>query len=110
MKRTDSGALWLPTEALAGVATTTREDAVPMLLIVLPQLDVSEGSEAAVPGWADVRRLAPHAELRLLVCGQGTLIDAHRLRRAPQRLWIQPLTLLRHAPISTIAPPHYSRA
>lgn len=33
-----------------------------------------------MPGWADVRLLAPHSELRLLVCGQGSLIDAHRLR------------------------------
>ena len=44
------------------------------------QLDLSEGIDAAVPGWADIRLLAPHAELRLLACGQGTLIDATRLR------------------------------
>jgi hypothetical protein len=49
------------------------------------QLDLSEGIEAAVPGWADIRLLAPHAELRLLACGQGTLIDASRLR-----CWLEP--------------------
>ena len=43
-------------------------------------LDLSQGIAAAVPGWEDVRLLAPHAELRLLVCGQPSLIDAHRLR------------------------------
>ena len=48
------------------------------------QLDLSEGIEAAVPGWADIRLLAPHAELRLLACGQGTLIDASRLRCRPE--------------------------
>ena len=50
------------------------------------QLDLSDGLEAAVPGWADVRLLAPHSELRLLVCGQGSLIDAHRLRYVPMIL------------------------
>ena len=37
---------------------------------------------AAVPGWAHVRLLAPHADLRLLVCGHSSLVDSHRLRWA----------------------------
>ncbi len=49
----------------------------------LQGLDLSQGIAMAVPGWEDVRLLAPHAELRLLVCGQPSLIDAHRLRCAP---------------------------
>ncbi len=44
------------------------------------QLDLSRGILAAVPGWAHVRLLAPHADVRLLVCGQSTLVDSHRLR------------------------------
>lgn len=42
--------------------------------------DFKNGVAAAVPGWENVRLLAPHAELRLLVCGESTIIDAHRLR------------------------------
>ena len=43
-------------------------------------LDLSEGIASAVPNWEDVRLLAPHAELRLLACGQASLIQPHRLR------------------------------
>ncbi len=43
-------------------------------------LDFSHGISAVVPGWDDVRLLAPHAEMRLLCSGQSCLIDAHRLR------------------------------
>ena len=46
--------------------------------------DFKNGVAAAVPGWENVRLLAPHAELRLLVCGQSTIIDAHRLRCMPK--------------------------
>jgi hypothetical protein len=46
------------------------------------QLDLSRGVLAAVPGWAHVRLLAPHADLRLLVCGHSSLVDSHRLRWA----------------------------
>eukprot|EP00891_Asterochloris_glomerata_P001718 jgi/Astpho2/1718/Aster-04143 len=42
-------------------------------------LDFSHGISAVVPGWDDVRLLAPHAEMRLLCSGQSCLIDAHRL-------------------------------
>jgi len=44
------------------------------------QLDKSEGIGAAVPGWADIHLLASHVEQRLLTCGQGTPVDATRLR------------------------------
>ena len=44
------------------------------------QMDLSRGVLAAVPGWAHVRLLAPHADLRLLVCGHSSLVDSHRLR------------------------------
>ncbi len=44
--------------------------------------DFKTGVARAVPGWGDVRLLAPHAELRLLACGQSALIDAQRLRCA----------------------------
>ncbi|KAK9814581.1 hypothetical protein WJX72_008178 [[Myrmecia] bisecta] len=53
---------------------------------IIEGLDTSEGLEAAVPGWAAVRLLAPHAELRLLACGQSLLIDAHRLSFLGQAL------------------------
>ncbi len=42
--------------------------------------DFKAGVARAVPGWENVRLLAPHAELRLLACGQSSLIDAQRLR------------------------------
>lgn len=42
--------------------------------------DFKMGVARAVPGWENVRLLAPHAELRLLACGQSSLIDAQRLR------------------------------
>ena len=42
--------------------------------------DFKTGVARAVPGWENVRLLAPHAELRLLACGQSSLIDAQRLR------------------------------
>ena len=38
--------------------------------------------QTAVPGWDNVRLLAPHAELKMQACGQSPLIDAHRLRYA----------------------------
>ena len=43
-------------------------------------MDLSQGVGAVIPDWDDVRLLAPHAELRLLVCGQASLIAPHRLR------------------------------
>ena len=43
-------------------------------------VDLSKGVQSAVPGWDNVRLLAPHAELKLQACGQSPLIDAHRLR------------------------------
>ena len=42
--------------------------------------DFKTGVARAVPGWENVRLLAPHAELRLLACGQSSLVDAQRLR------------------------------
>lgn len=70
-----------------------RHDAVkPDLLmcsdhVVVMGADFKNGVAAAVPGWENVRLLAPHAELRLLVCGESTIIDAHRLRcQMPPRL------------------------
>lgn len=41
--------------------------------------DFANGVGAAVPDWDDVRLLAPHAELRLLACGQPSLISPERL-------------------------------
>lgn len=49
-------------------------------LACMQGLDLSQGMAAAVPEWEDVRLLAPHAELRLLACGQASLIQPHRLR------------------------------
>ena len=43
-------------------------------------MDLSQGIAAVVPDWDSVRLLAPHAELRLLACGQASLIAPHRLR------------------------------
>ena len=49
---------------------------------VVKGTDFKTGVARAVPGWENVRLLAPHAELRLLACGQSALIDAQRLRCA----------------------------
>jgi len=64
------------------------------LAAVVTGSDFKMGVARAVPGWENVRLLAPHAELRLLACGQSSLIDAQRLRcdRQPshvstQRVW-----------------------
>ena len=46
----------------------------------MQDVDLSKGVQSAVPGWDNVRLLAPHAELKLQACGQSPLIDAHRLR------------------------------
>ncbi len=46
-------------------------------------MDLSQGIAAVVPDWDSVRLLAPHAELRLLACGQASLIAPHRLRSHP---------------------------
>ncbi len=51
-----------------------------LLRAVMDGADFKAGVAAAVPGWENVRLLAPHAELRLLACGQSSLIDADRLR------------------------------
>ncbi|CAK0786305.1 hypothetical protein CVIRNUC_009518 [Coccomyxa viridis] len=52
-------------------------DSVP--LPVVKGSDFKTGVARAVPGWENVRLLAPHAELRLLACGQSSLVDAQRL-------------------------------
>ena len=48
-------------------------------LPALEGVDLSQGLPAAVPGYENVRLLAPHAELRLLACGLSTLINAQSL-------------------------------
>ncbi|KAL3143576.1 hypothetical protein ABBQ38_002373 [Trebouxia sp. C0009 RCD-2024] len=79
--------------------------------IPLPQvegMDLSQGVGAAVPDWDDVRLLAPHAELRLLACGQASLIQPHRLSylgetlRAVLVLEVQQLTVLSQKPTQRI--------
>ncbi len=51
-----------------------------MLFCTRQGMDLSQGIAAVVPDWDSVRLLAPHAELRLLACGQASLIAPHRLR------------------------------
>ncbi len=51
-----------------------------MLFCTRQGMDLSQGIGAVVPDWDNVRLLAPHAELRLLACGQASLIAPHRLR------------------------------
>jgi len=45
----------------------------------IPGVDTAMGLALAVPGWADIRLLAPRAELRLLLTGNSTLIDSSKL-------------------------------
>ncbi len=59
-------------------------------------MDVSQGVAAVVPDWDDVRLLAPHAELRLLACGQASLIAPHRLRYC-----LGPISLLLSTPTTS---------
>lgn len=47
--------------------------------LVMPGLDLTQSIASAVPGWSDLRLLAPRAELRLLLCGGSSLIDSHKL-------------------------------
>jgi hypothetical protein len=65
---------------------------------VVKGANFKNGVAPAVPGWENVRLLAPHAELRLLVCGQASLIDAHRLRSV---LLNTPMSHKVHQPISS---------
>eukprot|EP00798_Chlamydomonas_sp_ICE-L_P000459 gene459-1865_t len=44
----------------------------------VPGVDLSAGV-ANVPGWSDIRLLAPRAELRLLLCGGSDLIESAKL-------------------------------
>lgn len=67
------------------------------------QLDLSRGVLAAVPGWAHVRLLAPHADLRLLVCGHSTLVDSHRLRCRLLSSWQDCSSGTRHG-LQTVIP------
>ncbi|KAK9844911.1 hypothetical protein WJX74_008601 [Apatococcus lobatus] len=67
-------------------------------------LDLSQGIAAAVPGWEDVRLLAPHAELRLLVCGQPSLIDAHRLSFLGEALRAILVLEVRRATVTSTTP------
>ncbi|KAJ9508288.1 hypothetical protein QJQ45_011794 [Haematococcus lacustris] len=46
---------------------------------VIPGIDPSIALAAAIPGWADIRLLAPRAELRLLLTGNSCLIDGQKL-------------------------------
>ena len=61
-------------------ALTTISAASLFPAAVVKGSDFKTGVARAVPGWENVRLLAPHAELRLLACGQSSLIDAQRLR------------------------------
>ena len=61
-------------------ASITVSAASLSLSAVIKGSDFKTGVARAVPGWENVRLLAPHAELRLLACGQSSLIDAQRLR------------------------------
>ncbi|GMH36559.1 hypothetical protein BSKO_04427 [Bryopsis sp. KO-2023] len=45
----------------------------------IPGIDFFDDGVPEVEGWEDVRLLAPKAELKLLVCGGATAIDAARL-------------------------------
>jgi hypothetical protein len=45
-------------------------------------VDLSGGLAAAFPGYADLRLLAPNAELRLLVAGLSSMVNQHNLRWA----------------------------
>ncbi|KAL3134023.1 hypothetical protein ABBQ32_008457 [Trebouxia sp. C0010 RCD-2024] len=71
-------------------------------------MDLSQGLGAALPDWDDVRLLAPHAELRLLACGQASLIQPNRLSylgetlRAVLVLEVRQLTVLSQKPTQRI--------
>ena len=72
------------TSALASLGPSIAMCVVPayhfMLFCSWQGMDLSQGIAAVVPDWDSVRLLAPHAELRLLACGQASLIAPHRLR------------------------------
>ncbi len=72
------------TSALQSLDPLTAVRIVPaynfMLFWTWQGMDLSQGIAAVVPDWDSVRLLAPHAELRLLACGQASLIAPHRLR------------------------------
>ena len=42
--------------------------------------DLSGGLTAAFPGYADLRLLAPNAELRLLLAGISQMVNPHNIR------------------------------
>ncbi|KAJ9510596.1 hypothetical protein QJQ45_027480 [Haematococcus lacustris] len=71
---------------------------------VIPGIDPSIALAAAIPGWADIRLLAPRAELRLLLTGNSCLIDGQKLSylgealRALLVLEMRGLTLLSTLP------------
>ncbi|GAX77467.1 hypothetical protein CEUSTIGMA_g4911.t1 [Chlamydomonas eustigma] len=44
-----------------------------------PGVDPSQSLSTSIPGWSDLRLLAPRAEVRLLLCGGSSLVDSHRL-------------------------------
>eukprot|EP00803_Ostreobium_quekettii_P001217 evm.model.scf_1457.3 EVM.evm.TU.scf_1457.3 scf_1457:18929-26380(+) len=57
----------------------TLPDSTSVPAAVIPGVDFFEDGVPDVEGWEDVRLLAPKAELKLLVCGSASAIDAKRL-------------------------------
>ncbi|KAG1655243.1 hypothetical protein FOA52_007975 [Chlamydomonas sp. UWO 241] len=45
----------------------------------LPGSDPTQSISSLVPGWSDLRLLAPRAEVRLLLTGNASLVDSHKL-------------------------------
>ncbi|CAL8464121.1 g3656 [Coccomyxa elongata] len=97
---------WLPELVSDFEPLLPSIDSVPLPVVM--GADFKNGVAAAVPGWENVRLLAPHAELRLLVCGESTIIDAHRLSylgealRALLVLEVRQLTLASHTPCERV--------
>ncbi|DBA79408.1 hypothetical protein WJX79_002219 [Trebouxia sp. C0005] len=77
--------------------------------VPLPQLegmDLSQGIAAVVPDWDSVRLLAPHAELRLLACGQASLIAPHRLSFLGEALRAMLVLEVRQLTVTSQTPTH----
>ncbi|DBB17102.1 TPA: hypothetical protein ACH3X3_014184 [Trebouxia sp. C0006] len=77
--------------------------------VPLPQLegmDLSQGIAAVVPDWDSVRLLAPHAELRLLACGQASLIAPHRLSFLGEALRALLVLEVRQLTVTSQTPTH----
>ncbi|EFJ44779.1 hypothetical protein VOLCADRAFT_121257 [Volvox carteri f. nagariensis] len=68
-----------PLPAFVSAEWPALPDSSSIPAVVVPGLELDEHGLKSFPGWMDVRLLAPRAELRLLLVGTSSLIDARRL-------------------------------